>query len=183
MHNRRWISGAEFLEGMEIVADLQMFFPVTGFYQFPTVTSGFQILFWTQNPPLATAYRFESGHRHQKREPRSGVLFFGIQGDGFKPMEMQQSGGLLPPGVSAGCSIVRSSPAVGTIAQNPWFSRGFGLFSFQFSRPGEKEILTDLRRRFLGITGEAIPIFCRGPDSFTNSLPFLSGFFQQGSLE
>ena len=28
--------------------------------------------------------------------------------------------------------------------------RGFGLFSFQFSRPGEKEILTDLRRRFLG---------------------------------
>ena len=80
MHNWRWTSGAEFLEGMEIVVDLQMFFPVTGFYQFPTVTSGFQILFWTQNPPLATAYRFESGHRHQKREPRPGVLFFGIQG-------------------------------------------------------------------------------------------------------
>ena len=80
MHNRRWTSEAEFLGGMEIVVNLQMFFPVTGFYQFPTVTSGFQILFWTQNPPLATAYRFESGHRHQKREPRPGVLFFGIQG-------------------------------------------------------------------------------------------------------
>ena len=57
-----------------------MFFPVTGFYQFPTVTSGFQILFWTQNPPLATAYRFESGHRHQKREPRPGFSFLVFRG-------------------------------------------------------------------------------------------------------
>ena len=24
----------------------------------------FRMPFWTQNPPLATAYRFESGHRH-----------------------------------------------------------------------------------------------------------------------
>ena len=110
------------MEGMEIVVDLQMFFPVTGFYQFPTVTSGFQILFWTQNPPLATAYRFESGHRHQKREPRPGVLFLVSRGDGLEPIQMQQSGGLLPPGVSAGCSIVYSSPAAGTIAQNPWLS-------------------------------------------------------------
>ena len=61
--------------------------------------------------------------------------------------------------------------------------QGFGLFSFQFSRPGEKEVLTDLRRRFLGITGEAIPIFCRRQDFFTNSLPILSGFFQQDSLK
>ena len=28
----------------------------------------------TQNPPLATAYRFESGHRHQ--EQRTCALFF-----------------------------------------------------------------------------------------------------------
>ena len=30
----------------------------------------------TQNPPLATAYRFESGHRHQKRDIREDVSFF-----------------------------------------------------------------------------------------------------------
>ena len=29
----------------------------------------------TQNPPLATAYRFESGHRHQKRDARRVSLF------------------------------------------------------------------------------------------------------------
>ena len=29
-------------------------------------------------------------------------------------MEMQQSGGLLPPGVSAGCSIMYSSPVART---------------------------------------------------------------------
>ena len=73
-----------------------------------------------------------------------------FRGDGLEPIQTQQPGGLLPPGVSAGCSIVYSSPAAGTIAQNPWFSRGFWLFSFQFPRPGEKEVLTDLRRRFLG---------------------------------
>jgi len=28
----------------------------------------FQMSYKTQNPPLATAYRFESGHRHQEKE-------------------------------------------------------------------------------------------------------------------
>ena len=119
----------------------------------------------------------------KKENPDRGFSFLVSRGDGLEPIQMQQSGGLLPPGVSAGCSIVRSSPAAGTIAQNPWFSRVFWLFSFQFSRSGEKEVLTDLRRRFLGITGEAIPIFCPRQDFFTNSLPFLSGFFQQDSLK
>ena len=86
----------------------------------------------------------------KKRTPTGGSLFWYSGGDGLEPIQMQQSGGLSPPGVSAGCSIVYSSPVTGTIAQNPWFSRGLGLFSFQFSRPGEKEVLTDLRRRFLG---------------------------------
>ena len=152
MHNRRWTSGAEFLEGMEIVVDLQMFFPVTGFYQFPTVTSGFQILFWTQNPPLATAYRFESGHRHQKQRHPLGVLLFFNTAAGLEPIQMQQSGGLLPPGVSAGCSIVYSSPAAGTIAQNPWFSRGFGLFS-----AGQSKIETQHTGRSQRVRGNGVP--------------------------
>jgi len=29
----------------------------------------FHMLMWTQKPPLATAYRFESGHRHQSPKP------------------------------------------------------------------------------------------------------------------
>ena len=60
---------------------------------------------------------------------RGAPIFGAEKAAGFEPMKMQQSGGLLPPGVSAGCSIVYSSPAAGTIAQNSWFSRGFGLFS------------------------------------------------------
>ena len=35
----------------------------------------FQMSYKTQNPPLATAYRFESGHRHQRRKHPKGVLF------------------------------------------------------------------------------------------------------------
>ena len=50
------------------------------FHLTPPNSADFPLDFHPQNPPLATAYRFESGHRHQKREPRPGVLFFGIQG-------------------------------------------------------------------------------------------------------
>ena len=64
----------------------------------------------------------------KKRTPTGGSLFWYSGGDGLEPIQMQQSGGLLPPGVSAGCSIVRSRPAAGTIAQNPWFSGGLGFF-------------------------------------------------------
>ena len=37
----------------------------------------------TQNPPLATAYRFESGHRHQKRDIREDVSFFAADRMGY----------------------------------------------------------------------------------------------------
>ena len=78
----------------------------------------------TQNPPLATAYRFESGHRHQKqRHPLGMPLFFNTMA-GLEPIQMQQSGGLLPPGVSAGCSIVYSGPVTRTISS---VHNGFAL--------------------------------------------------------
>ena len=69
------------------------------FHLTPPNSADFPLGFHPQNPPLATAYRFESGHRHHR--PKSLVF------------------------------------------------QGFWAF-FQFSRPGEKEVLTDLRRRFLG---------------------------------
>ena len=45
----------------------------------------FQMSYKTQNPPLATAYRFESGHRHQKEALRTGVLLFDME-DGREPI-------------------------------------------------------------------------------------------------
>ena len=153
------------------------------FHLTPPNSADFPLGFHPQNPPLATAYRFESGHRHQKREPRPGVLFFGIQGGRTRTYpNATVRWTVAPRRFHRGFHSALESGCRNHCPKSLVF-RGFGLFSFQFSRSGEKEILTDLRRRFLGITGEAIPIFCRRPDSFTNSLPFLSGFFQQDSLK
>ena len=39
------------------------------------------VAYKTQNPPLATAYRFESGHRHQEqRTCAAGPLLFSLNG-------------------------------------------------------------------------------------------------------
>jgi len=46
-------------------------------------SSVFRVEQITQNPPLATAYRFESGHRHQKRDIREDVSFFAADRMGY----------------------------------------------------------------------------------------------------
>ena len=88
----------------------------------------------------------------KKENPDRGFSFLAFKGDGLEPIQIQQSGGLLPPGVSAGCSTVRSRPAAGTIAQNPWFSRGFWLFS-----AGQSRIEAQHTGRSQRVKGNGVP--------------------------
>ena len=65
------------------------------FCSFQPVSNGFQNRYRPQNPPLAIAQRFESGHRHQGKERGFCLSLFLYVGGGLELIQMQQSGGLL----------------------------------------------------------------------------------------
>ena len=128
-----------------------MFFSVTGFYQFPTVTSGFQILFWTQNPPLATAYRFESGCRNHcpKSLVFQGFLAF------FFPVSSAW-GERSPYRFAAALSgdNRRSNP---NILPQTGFLHKFFSVSFRFLSAGQSKIETQHTGRSQRVRGNGVP--------------------------
>ena len=61
------------------------------FHLTPPNSANFPLGFHPQNPPPAMAYRFESGHRHQKQGYPHGVSLFLCPGQDSNPFECNGS--------------------------------------------------------------------------------------------
>ena len=90
-----------------------------------------QILSKTQNPPLATACRFESGYRHQKRStsPTGVWIFFGVDGPNLgATVRRPPAGGCVGAQPPRAAALGAETPATGT--SSALNSLSLGLFCF-----------------------------------------------------
>ena len=79
-----------------------------------------QIFSKTQNPPLATACRFESGHRHQKRStsPTGVWIFFGVDDPNLgATVRRPPAGGCVGAQPPRAAALSAETPATGTTSE------------------------------------------------------------------